>query len=105
VDVREAKKARYSAERAQALAKFGATLKALRKERGFRTQEALADAAGFHLTYIGLLERGQREPGLLSAVILADTLNVSLDRLSQGLHATRARRPAPIAEGSSPTNP
>jgi transcriptional regulator with XRE-family HTH domain len=104
VDVRAAKKARYSAERKQALSTFGATLKALRIERGFKTQEALANAAGFHLTYIGLLERGQREPGLLSAVILADTLNVSLDRLTRGLHATKARRPGPIAEGA-PSNP
>jgi transcriptional regulator with XRE-family HTH domain len=100
VDARTAKKARYSAERAQALTTFGATLKALRKERGFKTQEALADAAGFHLTYIGLLERGQREPGLLSAVILADTLHVSLDYLTRGLHATKARRPGPTVEGS-----
>jgi len=44
---------------------FGRRLKALRKERKM-TQEELADKLGLHNSYIGLLERGERIPSLLT---------------------------------------
>jgi len=44
---------------------FGKRLKTLRKERKM-TQEELADKLGLHNSYIGLLERGERIPSLLT---------------------------------------
>jgi len=44
---------------------FGRRLKTLRKERKL-TQEELADKLGPHNSYIGLLERGERIPSLLT---------------------------------------
>lgn len=44
---------------------FGKRLKALRKGRKM-TQEELADKLGLHNSYIGLLERGERIPSLLT---------------------------------------
>ena len=44
---------------------FGKRLKTLRKDRKM-TQEELADKLGLHNSYIGLLERGERIPSLLT---------------------------------------
>ena len=41
------------------LAVFGAAVKALRRERDL-TQEELAERAGTHVTYVGRIERGER---------------------------------------------
>jgi transcriptional regulator with XRE-family HTH domain len=47
-----------------ALAKiFGANVRKLRRERGL-SQEALADAVGLAVTYVGQIERGLRNPTL-----------------------------------------
>lgn len=73
-DARAAQKARYENERNQPLATFAATLKGLRTEQGYPTQEALTKDANLHLAYIGRLENGQCEPGLLTLMILSDTL-------------------------------
>ena len=43
--------------------RFGARLKALRKESGL-TQIELANKLSVHISYIGLLERGERIPSL-----------------------------------------
>jgi transcriptional regulator with XRE-family HTH domain len=42
---------------------FGINVRRRRKERGL-TQEALADAVGLAPTYVGQIERGQRNPTL-----------------------------------------
>jgi transcriptional regulator with XRE-family HTH domain len=42
------------------------------------SQESLAEKAGLHPTYIGLVERGQRSPTLRAAQALALALGVSL---------------------------
>jgi transcriptional regulator with XRE-family HTH domain len=52
----------------------------LRLEQGL-TQEALADAASLHRTYIGLVERGQRGPTVAAAAALARALGISLTEL------------------------
>jgi transcriptional regulator with XRE-family HTH domain len=91
----------YDAERARILHEFGLNLARLR-EIG-TSQEKVAKKANLHRTEIGCLERGEREPGLLTLLILADALGVSLDRLAQDLPVPRERRPSPYAKRSSTT--
>ena len=66
-----------------------------RKEEGL-SMDALADRAGVHRTYVGLLERGDRQPTVVAAVALADALNLSLADL-----LARAER---IVEGDDATD-
>lgn len=62
------------------LRRFGAELRACRHARQW-TQEELADRAGLHVNFIGLLERGQRNPSLLILARLAEQLNIKLSAL------------------------
>jgi transcriptional regulator with XRE-family HTH domain len=57
------------------LAALGRRMAALRKDAGL-TQEALAEAAGLHWTYIGQVERGERNPTYKSLLKLAKGLGV-----------------------------
>lgn len=63
--------------REQTLKAFGQQIRHWRNERHF-SQEELADACGFHRTYIGQLERGERNPSLLNLLTLCQHLGVSL---------------------------
>ena len=49
-----------------------------RREKLKLSQETLAERAGLHRTYVGLIERGLRKPTLDVARALADGLGVSL---------------------------
>lgn len=42
------------------------------------SQEALAEKANMHWTYIGMIERGERNPALLNLIRLASVLDISL---------------------------
>lgn len=55
---------------------FGRRLRVLRQAQGL-SQEALADAAGIHRTYVGSVERGERNIALDNINALADALGVS----------------------------
>jgi transcriptional regulator with XRE-family HTH domain len=55
-------------------------LRSLRKERGL-SQEAFADEAGLHRTYVSDLERGGRNPTIVVIDKLASALGVKLSRL------------------------
>ena len=57
-----------------------ARLRELRQARGL-SQEQLADLAGCHRTYVGMLERKQGNPSLLVLGKLADALGVNLGSL------------------------
>lgn len=62
------------------LIKFGERIKTLRKERGW-SQEKLAEKSGFHRTYIGMIERGERNPSLININVFAETFKISISEL------------------------
>jgi transcriptional regulator with XRE-family HTH domain len=64
--------------------RFSAAFAAVIKRRRARqrlSQEALAEAAGIHHTYVGLVERGQRKPTVDIAEKLARALGTRLSIL------------------------
>ncbi len=69
---------------AERLRTLGAQVRSLRSRRGL-TQEDLAEAAGVHRTYVGAVERGERNPSFLNLHVLADALEVSVAELVSGL--------------------
>jgi len=62
---------------------FAENIKRLRREQSI-SQEALADKAGLHRTYIGAVERGERNITLLNANRIAEALGVKLSECLQG---------------------
>lgn len=62
------------------LVQFGQRIRQLRKERQF-SQEQLAELTGFHRNYIGMVERGERNPALVNIKIFADSFGLSLGEL------------------------
>ena len=67
---------------------FGRTVRRLRQSRGL-SQEKLAELAGIHRTYIGDVERGQRNIALLNMTRIAKALGISLSRLISGMEKER----------------
>ncbi|ODU00506.1 MAG: transcriptional regulator [Planctomycetes bacterium SCN 63-9] len=59
---------------------FGARIRQLRTDRGW-SQEAFADLAGIHRTYVGSVERGEQNLSLVNIERLAATLGLSLSEL------------------------
>jgi len=66
------------------LKRFGERLRRLRKARGF-SQEAFAAKCGLDRTYIGGVERGERNLGLLNVLRIAEALGVRCSELMRGL--------------------
>lgn len=62
------------------LKEFGLKVRQRRKELGI-SQEELAYRAGFHRTYIGMIERAERNITLSNLKRLADALGVELKEL------------------------
>ena len=54
---------------------LGNTIKKLREKKGI-SQEALAEEAGIHRTYMGRVERGKQNISLLNIVKVVDALKV-----------------------------
>jgi transcriptional regulator with XRE-family HTH domain len=63
----------------------------LRKQKGF-TQEKFADASGFTQQYVSDLERGRRNPTVVTLFELASTLGVSHVDLVQPDEEARSER-------------
>ena len=63
---------------------FGANVRRLRDSLSI-TQENLAEASGLDRSYIGGVERGERNPALSAILRLASSLGVSPDRLFEGI--------------------
>jgi transcriptional regulator with XRE-family HTH domain len=66
------------------LLKFGEAVRELRKEKGF-SQEELADKAGLHRTYIGMIERAEKNITLTNVGKIACALNVSVKDLTKNI--------------------
>ena len=60
--------------------RFGKRLRELRTAKGY-SQEQLAEMAALHWTYIGGIERGERNPTLINIEKLARALDVALPEL------------------------
>lgn len=63
---------------------FGTRVRLLRRERGM-SQEALADSCGLHRTYIGAVERGERNISLINIVTISRALRVNASDLLEGI--------------------
>jgi transcriptional regulator with XRE-family HTH domain len=66
------------------LKKFGKKLKTIRIKRSL-SQEKLAEEAGVHRTYIGMVERGEKNITLLNIKRMAKALGVTVSKLLEGL--------------------
>jgi transcriptional regulator with XRE-family HTH domain len=64
--------------------KLGSAVRRLREERGW-TQDELAHRSGLHRTYIGGIERGERNVSLLNICGIAEALRVRPGELLAGL--------------------
>ena len=63
---------------------FGERVRELRLQRGL-SQEALAERCGLHRTYIGSVERGERNVSLQNIVRIAHALDVAASGLLVGI--------------------
>jgi len=72
------------AKRADILERFGERVRALRKVQGY-SQEGFAAACGLDRTYIGGIERGERNLALRNLDVIAQTLGITLSELMEGL--------------------
>ncbi len=64
--------------------RVGERLRNYRLQEGY-SQDALAERAGVHPTYIGQLERGEKNATLESIEKIADSLNLPLAKLFEGI--------------------
>ena len=59
---------------------FGKRVRSLRLAKGL-TQVQLGEIANFDRNYIGMIERGERNPSLINLHRIAKALNISLSEL------------------------
>lgn len=71
---------------ADILVRFGQRVRELRKSRGF-SQEAFAAYCGLDRTYIGGIERGERNLALRNIEVIARALGLTISELMQGLES------------------
>jgi len=60
--------------------KLGDKVRRLRKTQGY-SQELFAELVGVHRTYIGMIERGEKNVTLETLMKLSNALNISLSSL------------------------
>jgi len=63
---------------------LGTRIRARRAELGL-SQEALAERAGFHSTFVSSVERGERNVSLMTILRLAKSLGTDPGQLLEGL--------------------
>lgn len=71
-------------KRADILERFGLRVRELRKEQGY-SQEGFAAACELDRTYIGGIERGERNVALRNIEAIAQTLGITLAELMDGI--------------------
>jgi transcriptional regulator with XRE-family HTH domain len=86
-------------DRSTTLRAFGDRVRRRRAELGM-SQEGLAEASGLHRTYVGSLERGERNVALVNLLRLAGALAIEPGQLVDGLPGgggtdDRTSRPQP----------
>jgi len=64
--------------------RFGELIRLLRERAGL-SQEEFAEKVGIHRTYIGGIERGERNPTLITICRLASALGVSPKQLLENI--------------------
>ena len=73
---------------------IGERLRSYRNQKGW-SQEELAEQAGLHATYIGQLERGEKNATIESVSKVACALGVSLSQLFENISVDTARSDIP----------
>jgi transcriptional regulator with XRE-family HTH domain len=63
------------------LRKFGKRVRELRLQKGITSQMDLANKAGLDRTYVGGVERGERNVGLKNIEKIAKTLDIKIEEL------------------------
>ena len=75
----------YSKNDLKVLKAFGSVVRDRREFLDDMSQEELADRAGLHRTYIGGVEQGRRNLGLLNIMKIAKALEVEPEQLFAGM--------------------
>lgn len=70
-------------QRTLILKQLGLAIKVERVRNGL-SQEELAEKANLHRTYIGMVERAERNISVINLIQIAQVLNVGLDQLIYG---------------------
>lgn len=70
-------------QRTLILKQLGLAIKVERVRNGL-SQEELAEKANLHRTYIGMVERAERNISVINLIQIAQALNVGLDKLVYG---------------------
>lgn len=78
-----------SQDKQAVLIPFGSAVRSLRLKRGF-SQEAFADRCGLDRTYVGGVERGERNIGLVNVYRIAGALDVEASFLFQSIEGTKS---------------
>ena len=66
------------------LGALGERVRRLRKNKGY-SQEAFADATGLHRTWMGAVERGERNLSFHNLVLISKALGMTLSELLSGV--------------------
>jgi len=65
---------------------FGAHMRELRNQKGF-SQESFANKCGIHRTYVGGVERGERNPTLITILKISSALDIHPSELFKAMGA------------------
>lgn len=71
--------------------KFGRRVKVLRQSLNL-SQEALAELADVHRTYVGMVERGEKNITLSNIAKFAKALEVEISELLDGINESRRKK-------------